>query len=78
MQQIRHYPCKVQPDGTFEAQDIPAGAYDLSAVGYVIKDAKPDRSWNVNKPFTIPEGTPTDHVLDLGTIPMAPAPGPGK
>lgn len=74
MQQIRHYQCKVQPDGTFEAQDLPAGAYDLSAVGYVIKDGKPDRSWNVNKPFAIPEGTPTDHVLDLGTIPMTPAP----
>jgi len=78
MQRMRHYQCQVRPDGTFEAQDIPAGTYDLSAVGYILKDGKPDRSWNANKPFTIPEGTPTDHVLDLGSIPMTPTPIPPK
>lgn len=78
MQQIRHYQCKVEPDGTFEAQDVPAGAYDLSAVGFLLKDGKPDRSWNANKPFAIPEGTPTDHVLDLGSIPMTASPLPPR
>ncbi len=78
MQRIRHYQCQVRPDGTFEAQDVPNGAYDLTATGFVIKDGQPSQSWNAHKPFTIPEGTPTDSVLDLGAIPLTPAPVPGK
>jgi beta-lactamase regulating signal transducer with metallopeptidase domain len=78
MQRIRHFQCQVRPDGTFEAQDVPNGAYDLNAVGFVMKDGQPIQSWNATKTFTIPEGTATDSVLDIGAIPLTPAPVPGK
>jgi len=80
MQQMRHYQCTYRPDGTFEGQDVPAGTYDLTAVGYVLKDSQPSQAWNGTKSFTIPEGSAPDSVLDLGAIPMAPAPtpAPGK
>lgn len=75
-QRNRQYQCKIQPDGAFEAQDIPAGVYDLTVVGLLPKDGKPDRAWSASKPFTLTEGTPTDSVLDLGTIPVTPIPIP--
>ena len=76
MQKLRHYQCTYRPDGTFEAEDIPAGTYDLNAMGYVLKDGQPSQAWNGTKTFTIPEGSAPDSVLDLGSIPMAPAPVP--
>jgi len=78
MQRMRYYQCQVRPDGTFEAQDVPNGAYDLNAVGFVMKDGRPSQSWNAAKTFTIPEGTATDSVLDIGAIPLTPATVPGK
>jgi hypothetical protein len=76
MQQMRHYQCNYRPDGTFEAQDVPTGAYDLNAVGFLIKDGQPSQAWNGTKSFSIPEGTAPDSVIDLGAIPMTPAPIP--
>ena len=76
MQQMRHYQCTYRPDGTFEAQDVPNGAYDLTAVGYVLKDGQPSQAWNASKSFTIPEGSAPDSVLDLGAITLTPAPVP--
>ena len=76
MQQLRHYQCNYRPDGTFDAEDIPAGSYDLTAVGYILKDGQPSQTWNGTKTFTVPEGSTPDSVLDLGAIPMSPAPVP--
>ena len=80
MQRMRHYQCQVRPDGTFEAQDVPNGTYDLTATGFVMKDGQPipGQGWTGSKSFTIPEGTVTDSVLDLGAIPLTPTPVAGK
>jgi beta-lactamase regulating signal transducer with metallopeptidase domain len=78
MQRMRHYQCTYRPDGTFEGQDVPAGTYDLTAVGYVLKDGQASQAWNATKSFTIPEGSAPDSILDLGAITLTPAPVPGK
>ena len=76
MQKLRNYPCTVRPDGTFEAQEIPTGAYDLTATFYVVENGKPGQLLIATKSFTIPEGTAPESVLDLGSIPLTPAPVP--
>jgi len=42
----------------------------------VVENGKPGQLLIATKPFTIPEGTVPDSVLDLGSIPLTPAPVP--
>ncbi len=64
----------IKPDGTFRAEDVPAGKFDLG-----INLTQPDTANNpwggkllamINKPFEVPEipGGVSDQPLDLGTI----------
>ena len=80
MLQVQRYPCQVQPDGSFEAQGLPNGSYDLTVVGAVVEDGKAlhNQAWTATHTFTVPEGSAPDSVMDLGVIPVTPVPVPGK
>ena len=68
----------VQPDGTFHADDVPAGTYDLTAQFYP-GDVMQNGGWNhplgtSQKQIVIPAmpGGRSDEPLDIGTIPVSP------
>ena len=80
MQERRQYVCVVQPDGSFETEDVPRGEYDLAVMGVAVEGGKPVPrvQWIAPKPFTVPEGSNANGVLDLGLISVPTAAEPRK
>ncbi|HEY1683946.1 MAG TPA: carboxypeptidase-like regulatory domain-containing protein [Tepidisphaeraceae bacterium] len=78
--QMKNYALEVEPDGSFKAEDIPAGKYSLNAQFYP-SDVQQTNSWNhplgnASKRIEVPTmpGGRSDEPLDVGTVPIVTQP----
>jgi len=75
-QESRYYSVIVKPDGSFRAEDVPAGKYEFSCYVYEAKGEGPyprnrgERIGTLKKEFEIAEieGSRSDEPFDLGTL----------
>jgi hypothetical protein len=70
--QPRQHACILKYDGSVVAEDLPAGTYVLTCSAVVIKDRIPVHQFRVHRAFTVSEGSPSDTVINLGNLQLAP------
>ncbi|MFM8357838.1 MAG: hypothetical protein ACKOET_04720 [Verrucomicrobiota bacterium] len=78
MAKVKHHPVFVQPDGTFAAEDVPTGEYDLRLFALRASGNPADQSTQiyVDKTLTVPADAVTGSTVDVGVFALEPAAAP--